>query len=205
MSGLFIVFEGGDGAGKTTQAEILAEWLTSVGETVRRTFEPGDSPIGAGLRKLVLDPTYGEVAPRAEALLYAADKAQHVFEVVRPALERGEIVVCDRYVDSMLAYQGAGRILDLAEVTQIAWWATESLKPDLTVVLDVALADGVDTISAKDRVEAAGDDFHHRARQYFLDLAAEEPERYLVLPARDPLEQNAERVRDRVAELLSRR
>ncbi len=205
MSGLFIVFEGGDGAGKTTQAEVLTEWLRDIGETVCRTFEPGDSPIGAGLRKLVLDPGYGEVAPRAEALLYAADKAQHVFEVVRPALERGEIVVCDRYVDSMLAYQGAGRVLELAEVTKIAWWATESLKPDLTVVLDVAPADGVDAISTKDRVEAAGDDFHHRARQYFLDLAAEEPERYLVLPARDPIEQNSNRVRGRVADLLSRR
>ncbi len=205
MKGLFIVFEGGDGAGKTTQAEILTEWLHSIEETVCRTFEPGDSPIGAGLRKLVLDPTYGDVAPRAEALLYAADKAQHVFEVVRPALERGEIVVCDRYVDSMLAYQGAGRVLDLVEVTKIAWWATESLKPDLTVVLDVAPTDGVDAISTKDRVEAAGDDFHHRARQYFLDLAAEEPERYLVLPARDPIEQNSSRVRSRVADLLSQR
>ncbi len=228
MSGLFIVFEGGDGAGKTTQAEILTEWLRDSGETVCRTFEPGDSRIGAGLRKLVLDPTYGEVAPRAEALMYAADKAQHVYEVVNPALERGEIVVCDRYVDSMLAYQGAGRVLELAEVTKIAWdsmlayqgagrvlelaevtkiawWATESLKPDLTVVLDVAPADGVDAISTKDRVEAAGDDFHHRARQYFLDLAAEEPERYLVLPARDPIEQNSNRVRGRVADLLSRR
>ncbi len=205
MSGLFIVFEGGDGAGKTTQAEILTEWLRDSGETVCRTFEPGDSRIGAGLRKLVLDPTYGEVAPRAEALMYAADKAQHVYEVVNPALERGEIVVCDRYVDSMLAYQGAGRVLELAEVTKIAWWATESLKPDLTVVLDVAPADGVDAISTKDRVEAAGNDFHHRARQYFLDLAAEEPERYLVLPARDPIEQNSNRVRGRVADLLSRR
>jgi dTMP kinase len=122
--GVFIVFEGGDGVGKTTQVDLLCGWLTNAGHEVVRTFEPGDTAVGAMIRRIVLDPATGEMSPRAEALLYAADKAQHLFSVVRPALQRGAVVVCDRYVDSMLAYQGAGRVLQLTDLEGIARWAT---------------------------------------------------------------------------------
>ena len=138
MSGwLFVVFEGGDGVGKSTQCRLLAEWARRRGVPARLTFEPGDTAAGRMIRRIVLDPATGDLDPRAEALLYAADKAHHLYEVVRPALERGEMVICDRYVDSMLAYQGAGRVLDLAEVAEIARWATAGLVPDLTVLLDL--------------------------------------------------------------------
>lgn len=201
--GIFIVFEGGDGLGKTTQVDILCKWLANAGHDVLKTFEPGDSTVGAMIRQIVLDPATGEMSPRAEALLYAADKAQHVFAVVRPALERGAVVVCDRYVDSMLAYQGAGRVLQLADLERIAHWATEDLQPDLTVVLDAELRDGVHAKSDKDRLESAGEKFHERTRLFFLELARREPERYLVLDARASREEIAAWVVARVAPLLS--
>jgi dTMP kinase len=201
--GVFIVFEGGDGVGKTTQVNILCKWLANAGHDVLKTFEPGDSTVGAMIRQAVLDPATGEMSPRAEALLYAADKAQHVFAVVRPALERGAVVVCDRYVDSMLAYQGAGRVLQLADLERIARWATEDLRPDLTVVLDAELRDGVHAKSDKDRLESAGEKFHERTRLFFLELARREPERYLVLDARASREEIAAWVAARVAPLLS--
>ena len=201
--GIFIVFEGGDGVGKTTQVDILCKWLANAGHDVLKTFEPGDSTVGAMIRQIVLDPATGEMSPRAEALLYAADKAQHVFAVVRPALERGAVVVCDRYVDSMLAYQGAGRVLQLADLERIAHWATEDLQPDLTVVLDAELRDAVHAKSDKDRLESAGEKFHERARLFFLELARREPERYLVLDARASREEIAAWVAARVAPLLS--
>jgi len=201
--GIFIVFEGGDGLGKTTQVDILCKWLANAGHDVLKTFEPGDSTVGAMIRQIVLDPATGEMSPRAEALLYAADKAQHVFAVVRPALERGAVGVCDRYVDSMLAYQGAGRVLQLADLERIAHWATEDLQPDLTVVLDAELRDGVHAKSDKDRLESAGEKFHERTRLFFLELARREPERYLVLDARASREEIAAWVVARVAPLLS--
>jgi dTMP kinase len=201
--GVFIVFEGGDGVGKTTQVDLLCAWLANAGHEVLKTFEPGDSTVGAMIRQIVLDPATGEMSPRAEALLYAADKAQHIFAVVRPALQRGAVVVCDRYVDSMLAYQGAGRVLQLADLERIARWATEDLRPDLTVVLDAELSDGVHAKSTKDRLESAGDGFHQRTRQFFLELARREPARYLVLNARASQEEIAAQVAARVAPLLS--
>lgn len=201
--GLFIVLEGGDGAGKTTQAERLVTWLSQDhGREVVRTFEPGDSVVGKQIRGLLLDPVWGEIDPRAEALLYAADKAQHLFAVVRPALERGAVVISDRYVDSMLAYQGAGRVLDAAEVAEIARWATEDLRPDLTVLLDVDPVVAVHTKQVQDRVEGAGAAFHERARRGFLALAAQDPHRYLVLPARESRDRIAEQIRTRVETLL---
>ncbi|HEX3207201.1 MAG TPA: dTMP kinase, partial [Propionibacteriaceae bacterium] len=132
-----------------------------------------------------------------------ADKAQHIFSVVRPALERGAVVVCDRYVDSMLAYQGAGRVLELADLERIARWATEDLRPDLTVVLDAELSDGIHAKAHKDRLESAGDLFHERTRQFFLELARREPQRYLVLNARASREEIAAQVAARVAPLLA--
>jgi dTMP kinase len=201
--GVFVVFEGGDGVGKTTQVDRLCTWLADAGHEVLRTFEPGDTTVGAEIRRIVLDPVTGEMSPRAEALLYAADKAQHIFAVVRPALERGAVVVCDRYVDSLLAYQGAGRVLELTDLERIARWATEALLPDLTIVLDAELSDGVHAKSNKDRLESADDGFHERTRQFFLQLAQRDPERYLVLDARASREEIAAEVAARVAPLLS--
>jgi dTMP kinase len=202
-AGVFVVFEGGDGVGKSTQVVRLCSWLAETGREVVSTFEPGDTAVGARIRRLVLDPATGELSPRAEALLYAADKAHHLHEVVLPALARGAVVVCDRYVDSMLAYQGAGRVLPLSELELVASWATSGLQPQLTVLLDVDPGQAVHEKLVKDRLEAAGDSFHERARQHFLELAARAPERYLVLNARSGREEIADRVRDRVHELLS--
>lgn len=203
MTGRFVVFEGGDGVGKSTQVGWLVDWLRAQGRDVVRTFEPGDTAVGRQLRGIVLDHATTDLAPRAEALLYAADKAQHVHEVVLPALRRGAVVVSDRYVDSMLAYQGAGRVLSGAEVASVAWWAVAGLRPDLTVLLDVDPARAVGEKTDLDRLESAGADFHARARQGFLDLAAGDPGRYLVLPGRESIEAIAARVRERVAALLS--
>jgi dTMP kinase len=200
--GRFLVFEGGDGVGKTTQVDLLCVRLAEAGQEVVRTFEPGDSAVGAQIRRLVLDPSTGDLDARAEALLYAADKAQHLHAVVRPALRRGAVVVCDRYVDSMLAYQGAGRVLELAEVEQVARWATDHLRPDLTVLLDVDPRQAVHAKQDKDRLEAAGETFHDLARQHFLALAAREPRAYLVLDARRTREEIAAEVWSRVAPLL---
>lgn len=202
-AGLFIVFEGGDGVGKSTQSQLLADWVTAQGREVVLTFEPGDTRIGATLRDLVLNPAWGDVSPRAEALMYAADKAQHLHELVLPALRRGAVVISDRYVDSMLAYQGAGRVLAPERVEQIARWATDDLLPDLTVLLDLDPVHGVGGIEEKDRVEGAGADFHVRARQFFLALAASDADHYLVLPARTGIAEIAAKVRSRVASLLS--
>lgn len=201
-TGVFVCFEGGEGAGKSTQSKALAAWLTEAGHAVRLTFEPGDTPVGKQLREIVLDPATGVLSPRTEALLYAADKAEHVDTLVRPALDRGEIVVTDRYVDSSLAYQGAGRVLDLAGVATLQRWATADLRPHLTVVLDVTPEQGFGRFDGRDRIEAESEDFHERARLAFLDLAAADPDHYLVLDARLPVEEIATAVRERVEPLL---
>lgn len=201
--GVFVVFEGGDSAGKSTQVRRLARHLTERGVRHVLTHEPGDSWLGQEVRRLVLSPDSGDITARAECLLYIADKAQHVVEVVRPALERGEVVVCDRYVDSTIAYQAAGRDLPAAAVEAIARWATADLRPDLTVLLDADPRQAVSRIVEKDRIEQAGEDFHQRVRDGFLELASRDPQHYLVLPARDSIESIAERVAARVDELLA--
>lgn len=202
MSGLFVVFEGGDGVGKSHHVRWLGDWLTERGVEVVRTFEPGDTGLGRRIREIVLSPDTGDLAPRAEALLFAADKAQHVHEVILPALRRGAVVITDRYVDSTLAYQGAGRALSLDEVEHVNRWATEGLLPDLTVVLDLDPDRGVGALEERDRMEDAGTDFHVRVREGFLALAERDVERYLVLEARDDREANRVRVRERVGVLL---
>ena len=202
MTGLFVVFEGGDSVGKTTQVRLLDTWLADRGVPHVVTRQPGGTEVGAELRRLVLDPSFGDVSARAEALMYAADKAQHVYELVSPALESGQVVVCDRYVDSMVAYQGAGRALGQDEVSRIAWWAVGGLRPDLTVLLDADPGDAVARIKDKDRLESAGLDVHRRARQFFLDLATAEPERYLVLNARGTREEIADAIRQRLLPML---
>lgn len=204
MTGRFIVFEGGDSVGKSTQVEFLAAHLADRGIDRIVTRQPGGTPLGSKLRRLILDPTAGHVDPRAEALIYAADKAQHVHEVIAPALERGQVVISDRYVDSMIAYQGAGRALDVDEVAAKAWWAVGDLRPDLTVLLDADPADAVERLQVKDRLESAGIELHRRARQHFLDLAAQRPDEYLVLHARDSRESIAARVAEAVDSLLDR-
>jgi len=184
--GLFLTLEGGDGSGKTTQAELLEQWFTAEGRTVVRTREPGGTEVGVEVREIVLHHR-GDVAPRAEALLYAADRAHHVATVVRPALARGDVVVQDRYIDSSVAYQGAGRVLDAGEVRSISEWATEGLAPDLTILLDLPpdvarrRLDGART--RYDRLEAEAGEFHGRVREAYLALAAAEPDRFLVVDA----------------------
>jgi len=200
--GLFVVFEGGDGVGKSTQVVELVSRLRNRRIEPVVTRQPGGTPIGAKLRELLLDPGHPELTARTEALVYAADKAQHVEEVILPALAQGKVVVCDRYVDSMIAYQGAGRVLDLTEVEQVARWATGGLRPDLTVLLDIDPAEAVANIRQQDRLEAAGLDFHRRAREHFLRLAGEDPERYLVLGARESRESIAEKIAEKVFALL---
>jgi len=200
--GVFVCFEGGEGAGKSTQTRALQEWLEAEGYAVRLTFEPGDTEVGRKLRQIVLDPATGELSDRTEALLYTADKAEHVHTVVQPALDRGEVVITDRYVDSLLAYQGAGRPLEVAEVEHVARWATHDLRPHLTVLLDVDPEHGFGRFEERDRIEAESTDFHRRAREAFLTIAAADPEHYLVLDARLPVLVIAAAVRERVEPML---
>ncbi len=200
-TGVFVCLEGGEGAGKSTQAKALAGWLTDAGHAVRLTFEPGDTPVGRELRRIVLDPATGDLSARTEALLYAADKAEHVDTVVRPALDRGEVVVTDRYVDSSLAYQGSGG-LDREGLEGMLRWATDDLRPHLTVLLDLEPQQGLGRFSERDRIEQRDLGYHARVRQVLLDLAADDPEHYLVLDARRPVEQVTAAIRSRVEPLL---
>lgn len=204
--GLFLTFEGGDGSGKSTQSKLLSEWLTASGRTVVTTREPGGTDLGQELREIILH-RRGYIAPRAEALLFAADRAHHVATVVRPAIERGDVVIQDRYLDSSVAYQGAGRVLDATEVRDLSLWATEGLLPDLTILLDLDVAVGRarldDARTRYDRLEAEAAEFHTRVREVYLQLAAAEPERFLVLDATRPIGELAEAVRGRVSDLLA--
>jgi dTMP kinase len=204
--GVFIAFEGGEGAGKSTQVRRLQEWLTNEGLIARATFEPGATPSGAGIRSIVLDRTHTGISSRSEALLYAADRAQHVQDVLRPALDAGEVVISDRFIDSSLAYQGAGRTIPLDEVRMLSRWATEGLQPDLTVLLDLPPEVGLARARGRavaDRLESESLDFHQRVRQTFLALAESDPDRYLVVNARQTPDEIAAVIRVRVAELLS--
>ena len=205
MPGLFLTLEGGDGSGKSTQSTLLTDWLTEQGHTVVNTREPGGTDVGLEVRELVLHHR-GHIAPRAEALLYAADRAHNIATVVRPALERGEIVIQDRYLDSSVAYQGAGRVLGRDEVRELSLWATEGLLPDLTILLDLDETTGRKRLDESrtryDRLEAEADDFHARVRSAYLDLAAAEPARFLVLDATLPVDELAASIRDRVSALL---
>jgi dTMP kinase len=201
-TGVFVCFEGGEGSGKSTQSRLLADWLRDEGYTVRLTFEPGDTEVGRRMRQIVLDPATGELSHRTESLLYAADKSEHVDTVVLPALERGEVVVTDRYVDSMLAYQGAGRDLDVDEVEHVARWATRDLRPHLTVVLDLEPEHGLGRFEERDRIEGESLEFHERVREFYLERAKADADHYVVLDARLPVDEIAAAIRDRVRPLL---
>ena len=191
-AGLFIALEGGEGAGKSTQVTLLAEALRAQGREVVTTFEPGDSAVGQRLREILLGHDTGQLDPRTEALLYAADRAEHVARVVRPALDRGAVCISDRYIDSSIAYQGAGRSLDPADVQRVSKWATAGLLPDLTVLLDIDPAVGLTRFDTPaDRLEAEPLAFHQRVREHFLELSRSAPDRYLVVDASDPVEKVA--------------
>ena len=201
--GVFLALEGGEGAGKSTQARLLAIWLRDQGYDVVTTHEPGATKIGLRLRALLLDTAHTGLAPRAEALMYAADRAEHVQDVILPALERGAVVVTDRYVDSSLAYQGAGRQLPVSEIESLNRWATGGLTPDLTIVLDLPAVTGLSRrLSSADRLESEPVDFHQRVRSGFLSLAAAEPGRYLVLDAERSESEVSRDIQLRVRELL---
>jgi dTMP kinase len=202
---VFVALEGGEGAGKSTQCLRLRDWLVERGHDVLLTREPGGTTVGAALRSIVLDPATGDLSPRTEALIYAADKAEHVDTVVLPALAEGTVVITDRYVDSTLAYQGAGRELTAAELEPVARWATRDLRPDLTVLLDVDPRTGTSRFAARDRLEAEPVRFHDRVREGFLALAAADPPRYLVLDAADEVDRIADRIRAAVEPLLEGR
>lgn len=202
--GVFISFEGGDGVGKTTQIMLLQNWLSTRGLACLVTREPGGTELGAEIRGLLLDG--GEVSPRAEALLYAADRAHHAATKVRPALERGMVVITDRYLDSSVAYQGAARALGAGEVRDLSLWATEGLLPDLTILLDAApgIAERrAERRGTKDRLEREPTSFHHALREEFLRLADAEPQRFVVIDAEQSVDDVAAQVRGAVASLLA--
>jgi dTMP kinase len=202
-SGAFIVVEGGEGAGKSTQVRELTVWLRDQGFEVVGTRQPGATKLGMRLRGLLLDRENSHITPRAEVLLYAADKADHVQQEILPALRRGAVVISDRYVDSLLAYQGSGRDLSSDEVRRISDWATQGLVPDLTVLLDVRPEDGLSRLGGPaDRIESESAEFHDRVRKGFLELARAAPERYLVLDAREPQDRITREIQRRVRSLL---
>ena len=202
--GLFITLEGGDGSGKSSQSGLLAAWLGEQGRTIVSTREPGGTDLGVELREIILH-RRGYIAPRAEALLYAADRAHNIATKVRPAIERGAVVIQDRYLDSSVAYQGAGRVLGAEEVRELSLWATEGLLPNLTVLLDLDPEIGRARIAGGvyDRLEEEKNDFHERVRAAYLDLAAADPGRFLVLDATRSMDELSDAIRDRVSALLA--
>ena len=201
--GLFIAFEGGEGSGKTTQARLIAIWLREIGYDVVTTHEPGATKVGMRLRALLLDTAHTGMSPHAEALMYAADRAEHVASVIKPALDRGAVVISDRYVDSSLAYQGNGRGLSTSDIAQLNSWATGGRMPDLTILLDMPPEAGLGRRArSADRLEAEPPEFHRRVRAGFLALAREDPPRYLVLDATRSVAEISSEIKDRIRQIL---
>ncbi|MEO6628222.1 MAG: dTMP kinase [Aquihabitans sp.] len=190
--GRFLVFEGGEGSGKSTQARLLADrWDAEI------TFEPGGTEVGGRLREILLDPATGDLDVRAEALLMAADRAHHVTTCIRPWLNRGRDVVCDRFVGSSLAYQGYGRGLDVHHVAALSAFATDGLVPDLVVLLEVPAEEAARRLLAAgkpDRMEAAGQEFHARVADGYRQLAAADPSHWIVVDGEGPVDAVADRV-----------
>ena len=205
MTALFITFEGIDGVGKSTQADLLREYLEGLGHEVVRTLEPGGTELGQEIRQLLLH-RKGEVAPRAEALLFSADRAHHVETKIRPALAAGKVVISDRYFDSSVAYQGAGRALSMDEVRAVNLWAVGGLLPNLTILLDLDAAGARQrrskTGEAPDRIEQEKIEYFEATRNAFLELAANEPERFFVVDAAQTVEQMQAQIRARLNQLL---
>jgi len=201
--GLFIAFEGGEGSGKTTQARLIAIWLREIGYDVVATHEPGATKVGMRLRALLLDTAHAGMSPHAEALMYAADRAEHVASVIEPALDRGAIVITDRYIDSSLAYQGNGRGLPGSDIAQLNKWATGGRTPDLTILLDMPPEAGLGRRArSADRLEAEPAEFHRRVRAGFLALARANPDRYLVIDASRSVAEISSEIKDRIREIL---
>lgn len=205
--GLFISLEGIDGVGKSTQSDLIEAYLTALGRTVVRTLEPGGTELGQEIRHLLLH-RKGEVAPRAEALLYAADRAHHVATKIRPALARGEVVLTDRYLDSSVAYQGVGRDLNAEDVRSISMFAVENLMPQLTILLDLdasaSLARRNQTGEEPDRLEREKVEFFEAVREAYLKMAAAEPERWIVIDANQSVEAMQAQIRVRLDEVLAK-
>ena len=203
---MFITFEGPEGSGKTTQVALLADWLRGQGCDVLTTREPGGTAIGDRVRSILLDPACTEMRPEAEVLLFSAARAQHVAQVIRPQLERGGVVLCDRFADSTLAYQGYGRGLDLAMLAAITAFATGSLVPALTIYLDIEVEAGLrrkqqhagSDASQWNRMEAEALAYHQRVRDGYLAMAGDQPQRWLVIPAEQPVETIQQAIRRRV-------
>jgi dTMP kinase len=202
MAGLFIAFEGGEGAGKSTQEALLAQRLAAQGLSITRTREPGGTPAAEQMRTVVLSPENAGLDDRAEALLFAASRADHAARVIRPALERGDVVICDRYLDSSVAYQGVGRELGEQEVRDLSLWATRGLVPDLTIVLDVDPAIGLSRRPEPDRLEAEPLEYHRLVRAAFVSFAEKDPQRYLLIDASGPIEEIADVIYARITQAM---
>lgn len=206
--GIFISFEGVDGAGKSTQVGLLNQYLRDQGKPVVTTREPGGTALGVSIRRLLLDADALDepMAERAEALLFAADRAQHVAQVIRPALERGQIVLSDRYFDSSVAYQAGGRELGPNEIRNLSLWATNNLLPDRTYLFDIDPAVSHERLNGTaDRLESAGSDFQTRTRHAFLELARHEPERFMIIDATQPVDQIARTIAQDCEALIARK
>lgn len=201
---MFIVFEGGEGAGKSTQAAALADFLIALGWHVTVTREPGGTPAAEAIRAILLDNAHAGLDDRAEALLFAAARGDHAARVIRPALARGEVVISDRFMDSSVAYQGVGRDLGIEKVAELSLWATGGLRPDLTVLLDIDPAEGLARVTGPDRLESEPLEWHRRVRRGFVELAEREPHRYLVLDATRPAEDLAQEIAVTVSAQLPR-
>lgn len=206
MAGLFITFEGPDGAGKTTQLKLLAHHLQSLGIPYIVTREPGGTPLADKIRALLLDVQNENMAPKTEALLYAASRAQHVEEVIKPALVRGDVVLCDRYIDASIAYQAVGLNLSPDMIRRWSVEATDGLWPHRTFLIDVPSESGLSRIAARgtpDRIEGRGLLYHERVRRTFLDLARQEPNRFVILDGSLTIEAIADQIRDEMNRLLN--
>lgn len=204
MGGIFIAFEGGEGSGKSTQTHILKSWFEEKGQTVLLTRQPGGTELGRQLRHILLDLSAKEIAPKTEALLFAADRSEHMHEVIHPALKRGDVVICDRYVDSFIAYEYGGRQFHHDDVLHIAGWATDSLVPDLTILLDIPPKVGLARRGELDRMERQPIAFHERVRATFLELASRQPRRYLVVDAERTIENISAIIKQQCDLLLNR-
>jgi len=204
-SGFFIALEGGEGAGKSTQSALLAQRLTGQGFSVVTTREPGGTPTAEKIRSVLLDPTITDMPDRAEALLFAASRADHAANLIRPALEDGAVVICDRYLESSVAYQGFGRNLGGAYIRELSEWATAGLLPDFTVYLDVPAQVSLARRNGTDRMEIQSLDFHMQTQQAFRDLAEQSVAAHIVIDATLPIEEISTKIFDAVLVELKNR